>query len=230
LSTIYRRVRELGYKNGSSSYGPDLNKAQKLARIKFCDFYSDIDWNKVVFSDEAAFQLGSFGTKVWSKNGTRRKVPKSKFCQKIMVWGAIGFNRKSTLCLVSGTLDSEKYQGVLQDHLVPLLAKRGAASCYFQQDNAPCHGSQSAKRFLEARSVNTLKWPSNSPDLNPIENLWALLKRRVAERAPKSLVELKRVLAEEWDRIPQETINNLVSSMPRRLDAVRALKGNVTKY
>lgn len=77
-----------------------------------------------------------------------------------------------------------------------------------------------------------IKWPAQSPDLNPIENLWAILKRRLAvhERAPKNMDELWHRVHDEWNNISKENIQNLVESMPNRIKSVKKNKGLWTKY
>ncbi len=74
------------------------------------------------------------------------------------------------------------------------------------------------------------KWPSQSPDLNPIENLWRELKVRVAKRQPQNLNDLERICKVEWDKIPPEMCANLVANYKKRLTSVIANKGFGTKY
>ena len=77
-----------------------------------------------------------------------------------------------------------------------------------------------------------MEWPAQSPDLNPIENLWSIVKRRLGtyERAPTSLGEIWESVAREWQNIPREVLQNLVESMPKRMKNVLKNKGLWTKY
>lgn len=132
-----------------------------------------------------------------------------------MIWGAISSNGRSELCFLDGTMDSQKYQRVLESHLLP----RYEVGETFQQDNAPPHVSRSTRQWLLEHNVSILDWPSVSPDLNPIENVWSLLARAVYKDGKQfmSVDELKKAIKREWRRLPQETLSSLVSSMNGRI-------------
>uniref|UniRef100_A0A8C4TG33 Tc1-like transposase DDE domain-containing protein n=1 Tax=Erpetoichthys calabaricus TaxID=27687 RepID=A0A8C4TG33_ERPCA len=100
----------------------------------------------------------------------------------------------------------------------------------FQQDNDPKHTAKITKEWLHNNSVTVLEWPSQSPDLNPIEHLCRDLKMAVHQRLPSNLTELERICKEEWQRIPRSRCEKLVASFLRRLMAVLAQKGASTKY
>ena len=89
-----------------------------------------------------------------------------------------------------------------------------------------------AQNWFKDNGVKVLKWPAQSPDLNPIEHLWNHLKRKLGEyeSEPAGLDELWVRLQKEWDEIPVEVVRNLIESMPRRVAAIIKAKGGYTKY
>ena len=110
---------------------------------------------------------------------------------------------------------------LLQDMLIPIFRARRLS--WFLQDSAPCHASKSTRAFLTKENISVLPWPGNSPDLNPIENLWEHMKKKVAEKEPSSLVDLKNKILEVWTlETSSEACETLARSMPRRIAAVTA--------
>ncbi len=104
------------------------------------------------------------------------------------------------------------------------------ADFIFQQDLAPAHTAKSTKSRLNAHSVGVLDWPANSPDLNPIENLCCIVKRKMRNKRPKNADELKATLNETWASIPPQRCHKLITSTTRRIEAVIKVKGAPTKY
>ncbi len=78
--------------------------------------------------------------------------------------------------------------------------------------------------------VKVMDWPSMSPDLNPIEHLWGILKWKVEESKVSNIHQLRDVIMEEWKRTPVATCEALVNSMPKRVKAVLGNNGGHTKY
>uniref|UniRef100_A0A673YPH3 Tc1-like transposase DDE domain-containing protein n=1 Tax=Salmo trutta TaxID=8032 RepID=A0A673YPH3_SALTR len=95
-----------------------------------------------------------------------------------------------------------------------------------QQDNNPKHTAKTTQEWLQDKSLNVLEWPSQSPDLNPIEHLWTDLKIAVQRRSPSNLAELERICREEWEKLPKYRCAKLVASYSRLI----AANGDSTKY
>ena len=102
----------------------------------------------------------------------------------------------------------------------------------FQQDSDPKHTSKLAQKWFNDHGYTVMKWPAQSPDINPIEHLWWVLKRRLAkyENPPGGVEELWEHCQVEWEKIPKEVCQNLIESMPRWVQAIIEAKGGYTKY
>ena len=101
----------------------------------------------------------------------------------------------------------------------------------FQDDSAPCHRCKIVKEYLEENQIKTLDWPGNSPDLNPIENIWAILKQKVGRNSIPNKNILENRILEAWNnKINQKTIKEIIGSMPKRIKSCIKNKGYSTKY
>lgn len=149
-----------------------------------------------------------------------------------MVWGGIHLHGRTPLHLVRGTLTAVRYRDeILQPLVVPTLQAMGA-DAVLQDDNATPHRAHVVQDFLRDQPIVSMDWPSQSPDLAPIENLWDLLARRVNDRhpPPESTAQLFEILQREWMNLPQHTLVTLVESMRRRCMECVAANGGYTHY
>jgi transposase len=134
---------------------------------------------------------------------------------KVLIWGSIGYNFKGPLVMSTNSVKSETYQKDLLPVLLKAIKGKGKV---LMQDNARPHTARTTMDFLEKRRVTLLKgWPPYSPHLNPIEKLWALIHRKVAELQPKTQEEIRTHVEKVWNDLDMSTINNLVAGYERGL-------------
>ena len=131
---------------------------------------------------------------------------------------------------IESNMDKYQYLDVLKNNLDTMIADQGITEPIFQHDNDPKHTSKLVKGFLERCTFDTLAWPSQSPDMNPIEHLWGIVKRNIGNFRAKNDDEIWSKVCEEWYSIPNETCRKLVKSMKKRVVTLHKAKGGHTKY
>lgn len=220
---------------------PVLKKHHKVARLLFAKNHMTWgnEWSNVVFSDEKKFNLDGPDCFAFYWHALNKeddpKGSRNFGGGSLMVWA--GFSSKGTvpICFISTRTNSEMYTEMLDDVLVEYIEDTMDDSIIFQQDNAPIHVSRHSKAWFEDKGIHLLEWPDCSPDLNPVENLWAILARRVygspSERRTFSTVfQLKQKIIEEWSKIEINLMQTLVESMSNRIYQVILRNGGSTKY
>lgn len=217
-----------------------LTLRQKKKRLQWCRermSWTQRQWNSIIFSDESKFDV-SVGdarrrvirnkTEAYHKDCLKRTV---KFPASIMVWGCISAKGVGQLHFIDGMVNAEKYINILEESLLPSIPKLADCGEYtFQQDGASSHTAKRTKSWLQCKEIGVLDWPSNSPDLSPIENIWGIMKRNLKNEPQRTLSDLKTKLQEMWDSISTEQCQNLLKSMPKRCKCVVKAKGDVTQY
>lgn len=238
--TIRRRlVIDFNLRSRRPAKKPLLTPAQMKKRVEFCHRHKDWtvqQWSQVLFSDESTFcQFGSSVSRVRRLPNTRflpqNTVSTVKHSPKVMVWGCFAAAGRGSLVFVpvGKTVDAKFYLDMLKDRLQRSMT---LLNCQvFQQDSAPCHTAKSVKNWMQSERVTVLEWPGNSPDLNPIENLWFMMKRKVRKHAPTSMADLQYWIKRVWvQEVTNESCARLATSMPRRIQAVLSSRGKMTKY
>jgi len=123
------------------------------------------------------------------------------------------------------------YQDILEQFMLPLADKLyGDADFIFQQDLAPAHNAKSTKTWFNNHGITVLDLPANSPDLDPIENLWGIAKREMRDTRPNHAEELKVAIEASWSSITPHKCHRLIASMPHRIESVILVKVAQTKY
>ncbi|KAK3508771.1 hypothetical protein QTP70_006025 [Hemibagrus guttatus] len=173
---------------------------------------------------------------VWRKNNTafqkKNIIPTVKYGGgSVMVWGCFAASGLGRLAAINGTMNSAVYQKILKENVRPSVCDLKLKRTWvLQQDNDPKHTSKSTSEWLKKNKMKTLEWPSQSPDLNPIEMLWHDLKKVVHARKPSNVAALQQFCKDEWAKIPPQRCNRLSASYGKRLIAVVAAKGGPTSY
>ncbi|GFW01767.1 transposable element Tcb2 transposase [Trichonephila clavipes] len=220
-----------------------LTRQHRTARLQWCrehHNWTEQDWACVLFSDESRFSLSSDCRRqlIWCESGTAYRPEniqeKDRYptCS-IMVWAGIMINGRTRLhVVVNGTMTGQRY---IDEVLLPHVRLfRGAVGDKFvlMDDNATCHRTLAVQDCLDSEGIQRLVWPARSPDLNPIENVWDALGRQVAGRnyPPTNKNTLIRALTEEWNKLPQQLLDNVVQSMVRRVECCITLHGGHMTY
>ncbi len=219
---------------------PLLNQRQRQKHLTWAvekNTWTVAQWSKVLFSDESKFciSFGNQGPRVWRKSEESQNPcclkSSVKFPQSVMIWAVMSSAGVGPLCFLKSTVNAAIYQEILEHFVLPSADKLyGDADFIFQQDLAPAHTAKGTKSWFNDHGVTVLDWPANSPDLNPIENLWGIVKRKMRDTRPNNADDLKATVKETWASIPPQQCHKLITSMPRRIEAVIKAKGAPTKY
>ena len=131
---------------------------------------------------------------------------------------------------MDGKMTGASYVNIIRENLNDSIHKIWLDNFIFQQDNDSKHTSRIAKTYFEQSSISKLDWPSQLPDINPIEHLWSILDDRIPMESQVTLATFWSKLKEEWDNLPRHILANLVDSMPKRIQAIIDNKGGNTNY
>jgi hypothetical protein len=189
----------VGLKSYRPARKPKLSPKNIKDRLTFCKKYQDWtaeQWEKVMFCDESTFtQFYSFCRHVRRPSGKRHEpkyvIPTVKQAPKVMVWGAVSGAGHAGIWIMPNntTINGTVYVKVLKEKLPIFFQIQNIT--HFQHDGAPCQGTTAVKNWLKEERILLLgPWPGNSPDLNIIENVWTIMKQKIAAQNPTSEADL----------------------------------------
>ena len=240
--TVQNRLLEAGLGGRKAAHKPLLNLAHMATRLNWAkeknEWKIENNWNHVIFSDESTFDISSTGP-VWVRrpvgqrfNPRYIKKVRNRAIAHVNVWGAFSSHDYIKIYRINGNLNSKGYTDILQAQLLPNLNKLLPQAGFFQQDNAPIHMSKHTKAFLQENYLQIMDWPALSPDMNPIENVWAEISKKLDREKINNSDQLFAKISEIWENLMknEEYRMSLIDSMPNRVKSLIESKGGSTKY
>ena len=229
-TTRCKTLRELGNTKVARKRPPIAGR-NKIKRLNWARQYMKHDFSKTIFTDECRATLdGPDGwRKGWIIEGDQAPwvARRQQGGGGVMFWAGIVKDKLIGPYKVDSSvkMNSVTYSEFLNNTFLKWYKRQSRQfklSCTFMHDNAPAHASQYTKAYLEGKGITgskIMKWPAQSPDLNPIENLWAIIKRRVypADRQYTSQGQLWEAIKDVCAALEPHEILNLTSSMDNRL-------------
>jgi hypothetical protein len=199
-----------------------LTSSQKAARLAFAEKHCSDTWDETWAFDESYFNLQRSSNRCWVSVSTEESVQQSKLTstqEKISVGicFAIKRNRKSALCFLPKNWSGPDLVRLFKEELLPSIQWPWSPSHAqrFIIDNDGRHHMEVWKEFMQSKRLHHLSpWPSNSPDLNPIENIFGWMKKFVENEGPTSEATLKEAVQKAYNNIPDEHLTHLMTQSP----------------
>jgi hypothetical protein len=235
LKTTRSRIKKSELNNRCAANKIFLTAQNKQQRVMFAQEYIHQNmWDAVVFSDKKTFQSSNSGRLgVYRLAGTRHNEEYGHATNRsgrfaVNVWGCISIRGPGVCAIVEERLRAPVHVRILREIMLPSVTHVfGERNFIFQDDNCRVH-----RAFLNKQGLRTVPWPSKSPDLNPIENIWGRMTSIMYKNhfRPNTVEQLQQKIVDTWHEVSPEYTRELVSSMPRRLQMVIDNNGAMTKY
>ena len=184
----------------------------------------------VIYTDETTVQIETHRRTCCYKRGKKpRYKPKPKYPLKVHVWAGISYRGRTVLCIFEGKMNAPLFIQILRCSLLPFIKSVYPDGHRFVQDNDPKHCSQLARQFFDDEGINWWPTPPESPDLNPIENMWHELKEYIRrEVKPRSKRELTTGIKAFWETVSVEKCQKYIGHIKKVIPAVLECNGQAT--
>jgi transposase len=233
LMTVKRRLNEQGLHKMKPLLKPLLQDTHRANRLKWAKTNRNTDWSKVIFTDETTISQFSIPKKVWKYRGEIIKAPTVKHSLKVHIYGCFSEKGFGNIYCFTNNLNGNLLYTIYKTTLLSsarYFFGKDSHNWILQEDNDPKHMSIKAQNWKEEHKINRISWPSQSPDLNPIENVWSVLKANISNYQPTSTKELMKIIQKEWKKLDKTFAENLVTSMKNRISHILSNKGDHILY
>jgi hypothetical protein len=233
--SVRRYIKDMGMAWLVIEKREELSPSQEKRRLDFAKKWKNHKWKYELFVDEKTFELGSSQHKCWQYPDDRITEEVKRHSKNLHVWGGIGAHFKTKLYFFTKNLDADLYCKILKKRLPPdfnyNLVPTERGNWIFVQDNDPKHKAKKTKELLDRIAPDRITdYPANSPDFNPMEDVWSILNSFIEGKSIKSITSLKKNLQNAWTNLDMEVVRRSVRSLPRRLEQCIKRKGKRTDY
>ena len=227
--TIQRWLKEKGYEYSLYKVRPKNDLKIQENRLNWCKHHTFDNWYDIFFTDETTIYLNNPGGFKWVKDGEQQNyVAGHNRGRKVNVWGAISHKGKLTLQVFEENLNTEVYLNILSD-MLPEMRQINNKKNRLQMDNAKVHWPINALKFYKENNLGLIDWPPNSPDLNPIENVWAYLKSKLSDQKYTKNQQISKIHT-TWNDISDEQIKKTWESIYKRIQQCIDVEGKLTNF
>lgn len=232
-STVLRYAHSNALKFRVRPKKPKLTEKQKAARVAFASAQRPNGyWRNVFFTDEKTYGISYEQRGQWLEVYEEAEPRATeKYGISVRVWGGVGDRGLTPLYRIPKSMTGPEYQQFLETKVFPDMVRLYGTGWIFEQDGDGTHSAHMVRRWLSEQPVGWIEnWPSGSPDISIVENLWPILGQRMVGSKVRTADGLWRRLREEWEKIPIAICRNLADSMDKRLRLVRQTAGQPIKY